>query len=621
VGSGFSRIAAIAAATTLVAASLHAQTASPSKTRAHVLALASEKTDGRLSGSPGERAAAEYLTSQLTRIGAKPLPGKSDFRMPFEFTAGTKDGGSSISIQTSTSTQTPGRESGKTFGTAPGSNEVRALSFSDNGKVTAPVVFAGYGIVVPDSQDFGYNSYATLDVKDKIVLVLRYFPEDADAKTKGILTRYADLRYKAMAARQHGAKALLVVTGPHSPNAGELAPMSFDTALAGSGIVAASISGKVADELFKGFGDPGKTLGAAQKALDSGNPHVAGFEIPSTTVTVLTDVVRERQTAANIVAYLPATQPTATTAKPWIALGAHYDHLGRGQSGNSLAAKEDAGKVHFGADDNASGSAAVLAAAEALATQPRKRNVLVEFWSGEELGLIGSNAYVNAPAVPLDQLAAYVNFDMVGRMQDNKLTVQATGSSPVWARLLEQANVAAGFDLIVQQDPYQPTDVASFNQAGVPCLNFFTGTHTDYHKPSDTADKLDYEDLDRIVDFAVAIVKRIGDTAEAPQFTKVDQPKDSGAGRAGVRIFTGTIPDYATDVKGLLLSGVIGGGPAEQAGLQKGDVIVEIAGQTIANIYDYTYALEVLKIGEPAKVVYLRNGQKRETTLTPSARK
>ena len=109
--------------------------------------------------------------------------------------------------------------------------------------------------------------------------------------------------------------------------------------------------------------------------------------------------------------------------------------------------------------------------------------------------------------------------------------------------------------------------------------------------------------------------------AEAPQFTKVDQPKESGAGRAGVRIFTGTIPDYATDVKGLLLSGVIGGGPAEQAGLQKGDVIVEIAGQTIANIYDYTYALEVLKIGEPAKVVYLRNGEKKETTLTPAARK
>jgi C-terminal processing protease CtpA/Prc len=228
---------------------------------------------------------------------------------------------------------------------------------------------------------------------------------------------------------------------------------------------------------------------------------------------------------------------------------------------------------------------------------------------------------VNKPAVPLDQLAAYLNFDMVGRMQDNKLTVQATGSSPAWARVLEQANIAAGFDLLIQADPYQPTDVASFNQASVPSLNFFTGTHTDYHRPSDTADKIDYEDLDRVVDFATAIVGRVEDATQAPQFTKVEQTTDGGGGRAGVRLFTGTIPDYSTEVKGLLLSGVIGGGPAEQAGLQKGDVIIEIAGQTIANIYDYTYALEVLKIGEPTKVVYLRNGERREAMLTPGARK
>ncbi len=255
--------------------------------------------------------------------------------------------------------------------------------------------------------------------------------------------------------------------------------------------------------------------------------------------------------------------------------------------------------------------------------------------------------------------------------------------------MLERANVAAGFDLTLQEDPYQPTDVATFNQAGVPSLNFTTGAHVDYHKPSDTADKINYEDLDRIVDlaaviiravadadappaftkvdqptdvasfnqagvacltfftsthvdyhrptdtaekvnyedldrivsFAAAIVKRIGDAPEAPQFTKVEQQTETTAGRAGIRLFTGTIPDYATNVKGLLLGGVIGGGPAEQSGLQKGDVIIEIGGQTIANIYDYTYALDVLKIGEPAKVVYLRNGERKETMLTPGARK
>ena len=173
----------------------------------------------------------------------------------------------------------------------------------------------------------------------------------------------------------------------------------------------------------------------------------------------------------------------------------------------------------------------------------------------------------------------------------------------------------------MQQDPYQPTDVSTFNSASVPCLSFFTGTHTDYHKPSDTADKIDYADLDRVVDFAAAIVRRLEDAQDAPQFTKVDQPLQSGGGRAGVRVFTGTIPDYSTEVKGLLLSGVIGGGPAEQAGLRKGDVIVEIAGQTIANIYDYTYALDLLKIGQPTKLVYMRDGKRIETMLTPSARK
>jgi hypothetical protein len=421
-----------------------------------------------------------------------------------------------------------------------------------------------------------------------------------------------------MAARQRGAKAVMIVTGPRSPNAGELAPMTSDTAIAGSGIIAVSITGSDAATMFR---RSDKTLEEAQKALDSANPHAAGFDLPGVRAVVHAAVQREQRTGKNVVAYLPATLPVAGVAKPWVAVGAHYDHLGHGEAGNTLAGKDDAGKVHAGADDNASGSAAVLALAATLAKQPRRRHVVLAFWSGEELGLIGSSAFAAKPPLPLDALAAYLNFDMVGRMQNNKLTVQATGTSPAWARIIEQANVAAGFDLAVQEDPYQPTDVATFNLASVPCLSFFTGTHADYHKPSDTADKIVFEDLDRVVDFAAAIVRRIEETPEAPTFTKVDQKLQTGGGRAGVRVYTGTIPDYATEVKGLLLGGVVGGGPAEQAGLQKGDVIIEIAEQTIANIYDYTYALDVLKIGQPAKVVYLRDGKRRETTLTPSARK
>jgi hypothetical protein len=562
--------------------------------RRYVTTLASERFGGRLTGTDGERLAREFLVTELKRIGAKPLPGQKDYALPFEFAAGARDIGTTVSV----------------------AGKARALSFSESGEVTAPVVFAGYGIVVPDSQDFGYDSYATLDVKDKVVVVLRYFPEDADQKTRAILSRYSDLRYKAMAARQHGAKAMLVITGPRSPNAGELVPMTFDTALSGSGIVAASIDGEAGKAMLSAAN---KTLDAVQQSLDSGNPHVAGFDIP-TTVTVRARVERERHTAYNIAGYLPATE-RAPVEKPWLGVGAHYDHLGRGENGSSLASKEEAGRIHGGADDNASGDAAVLAVAGQLAKQPRRRNVMIAFWSGEELGLLGSAAFLASPPVKASDIAAYLNFDMVGRMQDNKLSVQASGTSKTWDKLVEQANVRAGFNVSLQPDPYQPTDVASFNTAGIPCLNFFTGAHTDYHKPSDTAEKIDYEDLERIVEFAAAIARRVGDTVEAPVFAKVEPQVQGGANRAGARVFTGTVPDYATEAKGLLLGGVVAGGPAEAAGLQKGDLIVEIAGQTITNIYDYQYALDVLKIGQPAKVVYMRNGERKETTLTPAARK
>jgi hypothetical protein len=573
-----------------------------SATRPFVETLASEKFAGREAGSPGEQLAADYIAAQLARMGARPLPGQSDMFVPFTFTAGSKDGGSRVVVGSTT------------FDTT---KDVIALSFSDDGELTAPVVFAGYGIVVPETQNFGYDSYATLDVTDKIVVVLRYFPEDADQQTRGILARYSDLRYKAMAARQRGAKALVVVTGPRSPNAGQTVPMSFDTALAGSGIPAVSVSGAVAAALFEGAPKPLQTI---QQELDTGNPHAAGFALDTVTLSLKTSLVRQTQTGRNVIAYFPATGSATEVAKPWIAIGAHYDHLGLGRNGNSLAGKDETGKPHLGADDNASGTAAVLAVAAAVAGQPaRRRNLIVALWSAEEIGLVGSAEFVKMPLVPVDQLAAYLNFDMVGRMRDNRLAVQATGTSPVWASVLERANVAAGFDLTLQADPYQPTDVATFNQAGVPSLNFTTGAHVDYHRPSDTADKINYEDLDRIATLASTVVRRLMEMDEAPQFVKVEQSTQTAA-RTGVRVFTGTIPDYTSDAKGLLLGGVVGGGPAEKAGLQKGDVIIEISGQTIANIYDYTYALELLKIDQPVKVVYMRGAERRETTLTPGAR-
>jgi hypothetical protein len=590
------------------------QTAVTSRTRAAVEFLASDRLEGRDTGSPGERLAGDYIAAQLARAGAKPLPGRRDMFAPFEFTAGTRDGGSTLTIHGSgTSTQA--------FRDA---EQVQALSFSDDAAVSGGVVFAGYGLVVPESQGLGYDSYAGLDVKDKIVLVLHYFPEDADAKTKATLARYSDLRYKALAARQHGAKGLLVLVGPRSPNAGQTLRMTSDTALSGSGIPAATISGAVANVLFAGAP---KSVAAAQQELDSGNPHVGGFTLPSS-IDLTTKVVREKQTGRNVAAYAPANSAAAPGSrasdpgnKPWLIVGAHYDHLGHGTRGTSLAGKDEAGQIHHGADDNASGTAVVLAIADALAKQPmRRRNIMFTLWSGEEIGLVGSNAFIMNPPVPLNEVAAYLNFDMVGRMQNNRLAADGTGSSDLWPRILERANVAAGFDLNISPDPYQPTDSSNFNQAGIPTLFFTTGSHPDYHRPSDTADKINYEDLDRIVDFAVAVIQAVAKVEVPPAFTKVDPPQ-TGATLAGVRVTTGTIPDYTTEAKGLLLAGVVGGGPAEKAGLMKGDIIIEIAGQSITNIYDYTFALELLKPDVPVKVVFTRNGERHEVQLTPGGRR
>jgi hypothetical protein len=588
-----------------VAAAAAQEAVSDATLRTHVQRLTAPGLDGRLTGSSGERLAVDYLVSELQKIGARPLPGLGDYRLPFDFTAGTRDAGSRLTLAA------PG---GAREFTAP--REMQALSFSEQSAATGPVVFAGYGIVLPEGQTLGYDSYVGLDVRDKIVLVLRYFPEDADRDTRAALARYSDIRYKAMAARQRGARAMLVVTGPRSPNAGLLVPLTADAALSGSGIIAASITSAVAEALLA---TRGESLESIQKSLDSGNPHIAGFAVPDVTLTIETKIERERRQAFNVVGYLPASGAPAVP-KPWVALGAHFDHLGLGNNGSSLARKEELGQVHAGADDNASGTAAVLGVGQALARQPRQRHAILAFWSGEELGLLGSASFVARPPVPLEQVAAYLNFDMVGRMRDNQLVVQGLGTSAEWPRILERHNIAAGFNLQLHQDPYQPTDITSFNAAGVPVLNFFTGSHVDYHRPSDTAEKINYPDLLGVVNFVSAIARTISEDRNTPQFTKVE-PVVQGGGRAGLRVFTGTIPDYSREVEGLLLSDVIGGGPAELAGLRKDDAIVEIAGQTIRNVYDYTYALEVLKIGEPVKVIYLRGGERRETTLTPTARR
>ena len=578
--------------------------------RAHVDFLASETLEGRLTGSEGARKASEYLSEQLHAIpDVKPAGDDNTFFQSFDFSAGTKIVANETSLVITSNENSSALELEKDF---------QPLAFSETGDVSGDVVFAGYGLATPSKDGSAYDSYAGLDVKDKVVLVLRYVPENAEPAQRQELNRYAGLRYKAMLAREHGAKAILVVTGPNSPNAGELVADVNDTSNSSSGIPAASITAEIAERLLIASGKKLKTL---QTDLDTINPHAAsGFALESATVKLKTKIERQRKPDRNVIAILPPTDGNAATAE-YIVVGAHYDHLGRSEVG-ALSRKGEERQICYGADDNASGTSVVLELARSIAADktPRKRGIVFCFWSGEEIGLIGSGHFTEQPEVPIKNVAAYVNFDMVGRLRGNQLMLQGVGSSSAWRKMIERRNVAAGFALSLQDDPYLPTDSTSFYTRGVPTLAFFTGSHEDYHRPTDRPDTLNYEGMERIAKFSRAIVLDLSNAERRPDYVKVDRAQQGGS-RDALRVYIGSIPDYGTEVAGVKLSGTRGGSPADKAGLISGDVIVEFGGQKIANIYDYTYALDAAKIGKTLDVIVLRDGQRVTLQVTPEARK
>ena len=574
--------------------------------------LASDELEGRMTGSKGAESAADYIAGYFQAIGLEPVGENESYFQEFEFTSGMKV------IEEDNAFKVIKKEHGAVqileFKVE---SDFRPLSFSANGEVEGEVVFAGYGLSVPGKLGEGYDSYAGLDVKDKIVLVLRYVPEAVETERRQELNRYAGLRYKAMVAREHGAKALLVVTGSNSPNAGELAPLSFDSSLAGSGIVAASISGEVAKMLFAGSE---KVLKEVQDQLDIENPHFEGqFPLKNVTVKISTAVERVKKTDRNVLALLPPAEPSSEME--YLIIGAHYDHIGYGEIG-SLAGKDEEGQIHNGADDNASGTAVVLQLAAVLAEQKDlHKGIIFALWSGEELGLIGSSHFVEHPTVPLEQVVAYINFDMVGRLRENRFNLQGVGSSTLWRKLIEKRNVAAGFDLILQDDPYLPTDTTAFYPKKVPVLSFFTGSHENYNRPTDDPETLNYDGMQRIATFAQHLITDVAQSPERPDYVEVQRATPEGGSRETLRAYLGTIPDYTTEIEGVKISGVRGGSPADKAGLKGGDIIIKFGGQKITNIYDYTYALEAVKIGEPVEVVILRDGKQTTLKATPEARK
>lgn len=593
----------------------------------HVDYLCHPSLEGRMTGTPGERKATAYVAAYFDFLGLQPAGETGSWFQTFEFSAGAQLGANNTLAENGNSYEL--------------NKQWRPLTFSKTGPIdAAPVVFAGYGIVAPkDGDNEEYDSYVHLDVKDKWVLMFRYLPEKASDAQRQHLQYHSNLRKKAMDARDKGARGIIIVSGPTSLAREQLVPLEKDFSMSGSSVAAISVTDEVAVAWFK---QAGEDLGKLQEALDTGKPKM-GFELPNVKVGAQIEMTQVNATGRNVVGRLVVGD---TPSEQAVIIGAHIDHLGNGRSGNSLARDDESTYIHFGADDNASGVASLLEIAEYLAKQKKegklkgKRDIIFAGWSGEELGLLGSQHFVEKLQAELNpaatdpvtaahaggagnksitpRIAACLNMDMVGRY-NGSLVLQGISSSPYWNKAAEK-NATVGLTLKLSNDTNLPTDASSFYRAGVPILSAFTGSHTDYHTPRDTADKLNYTDMSRIARLMGLVARGLATDEAVPSFTEAAKAETAERPRAAMRAYLGSIPEYGGDIKGVLLGGVTAGSPMEKAGVKKGDVIVELAGRKIENVYDYTYAIEALKIGQETTLTVMRGEDKVEMKVTPGRR-
>ena len=588
--------------------------------RQHIEYLASEELEGRLTGTEGEIKATQYVADLFESLGLEPGGDDGTFFQPFEFTAGVAVGeDNAMTLKIGDAEVTPEVE-----------DDWRPVSFSQTGEIEErAIAFAGYGLEIPDGKGGeSYSSYFHLDVKDKWVMVLRYVPDDVPKEQRDEMQRHSRLRFKAAQARRKEAAGIIFVTGPNTEVNEELIPMRFDASLADSGIPSISITTEIAEKLVA---QAGKDLKEIQTTLDTGEM-VQGFDIPDTKLKVEIDVDQEKRTGRNVLGILSAGQ-TGPHPNPAVVIGAHVDHLGAKAGQGSRATEEEQDQIHYGADDNASGVAALIEIAEFLADQRERdkleltRDVVFAAWSGEELGLLGSSHFVRDLAkqalgdesAPLGLLiSSYLNMDMIGRLAD-KLVLQGTGSSDYWEGAIERRNAPIGLPITIQPDTYLPTDATNFYLRKIPILSAFTGAHADYHTPRDTVDKINYEGTAGIARLMGLIVRELSIDEAGPKYVKVAPPKNRGA--RGFRVYLGTVPDYSQgEIKGVKLSGVADNGPAGKAGVKGGDVIVGLAGKNILNIYDYTDAMAGLKVGEETQIVIQRGEEKLTLKLVPGSR-
>jgi len=550
----------------------------------HIRYLASDELGGRMSGTPGADKAAEYISSQFKKAGLKPLGDDNSYFQKFSFTKGIRLGGQNkLEFEIDKSKTELELE-----------HDFYTLSFSSSGELSGEVVFAGYGISAPELE---YDDYKGLYVRDKIVLVLRYTPEGYDEESP--FYDYAALRYKAMNAREKGAKAIIFVTPYSQDEEEDLTLVGRDSSYSDSGIQSLILKREKAQELLLNSGTNLKKL---EENLS--NKNNSSFLIPKAKAAIKTELIEEKGESSNVIGLLEGSDPILKNE--FIVIGAHYDHIGLGERGSRANNDYPKGSIHNGADDNASGVAGLIELSEFFSCRKEslKKSLVFIAFSAEEFGLIGASYYVDNPKAPLDKTVAMINMDMIGRFDKGKLTVLGVGSSPRWKDLIYNLNSDFNFEIGLNNSGFAPSDQSVFFAKKIPVLHFFTGLHADYHSPGDDWEKINQVGESKVLGFISELIVELESSQEKIAFSDVLEPK---RGSTKFNVYLGTIPDYSDQVEGVKLMGVKEGSPADKAGILAEDTIVQFNGMGIKNIYDYVYALGKSKSGTPTSLVVLRN--------------
>jgi hypothetical protein len=572
----------------------------------HIKYLASPELQGRGTGTPGLEKAAAYIAADFRSLHLQPIAGKSYYQ-DFQVTTNAHLGsGNSLRYEEG------GRRKRLEI-----RKEFIPFNFSASGKASGGLVFAGYGIT---AKEYNYDDYAGLDVKGKLAIVLRHEPQEFDAKSvfEGkAYTTHAQFADKAVNAKMHGASGVILINDIYAHDGSTDKFEKFGDAAGPDnvGIPFVQMKTAVAEQWLAAAG---KNLKEIETSIDR-DLKPRSFELPAGDEAQLNvDIERDVKTVHNVGGYIPGETPE------YVIVGAHYDHLGLG--GKDSLAPSMTGTVHPGADDNASGTAGVMELAKYFSTQGKqKRGFLFLTFAGEELGLLGSSYYANHPELPLDNAVAMINMDMIGRLRDNKLYVGGVGTGTTLKPLLDRA--AHRSDLTLDESEkggYGASDHTSFTSKQVPVLFFFSGLHADYHRPSDTWDKINAPGAVKVLRLVADVMSELASAPDRPKYVRVAQPHSSLAapsnGGNGYGPYFGSIPDFTELPNGVRFADIHPGSPAAKAGLKAGDILVEFDGKKIQNLYDFTYALRAKKAGDSVLVRVIRNGQTIEAKVLLSER-